>query len=259
MSETSYAYVPEEGFEGFAQELSQGAWALIDTKDFGGAGQAAAKSLCDAPLQITWKLRVAWVLAELAAARGGADQAKDVDNAWDGTQKRFAGLLAAATHDKDTEKRAAAARLQKAFLLGAGSGQTKLRYQQEVDFGRTQAQLAKEAQHAADIALLGLLGVITEIEEATDALAEAIGHGQGEGRRPSERRRSALGACSTTFAAVADSIAWVTRHGTTADRPRAQALLDALHALAKRYPAPAGTKTQSPGDQATPAGPANDS
>ncbi len=256
MSEPSYAYVPEEGFEGFAQELSQGAWALIDTKDFEGAGQAAAKPLCDAPLQVTWKLRVAWVLVELGAARGGADLAKDVDNAWDGTQKRLAGLLAAGTHDKAHEKRAAAARLQKAFLLGAGSGQTKLRYQQEVDFGRTQAQLAKEAQYAADIALLGLDSLVTEIEEATDALAEAIGHGQGKGRRPSERRRAALGACSTTFAAVADSIAWVIRHGTPADQPRAQALLVSFHALAKRYPAP--PKPQSAADQATPAGPAND-
>ncbi|MDI3282850.1 hypothetical protein [Polyangium sp. 15x6] len=245
MSEPSYAHVPEEGFQSFALELSQGAWALIDTTDYEGGGQAAPKPLCDAPLQVIWKLRVAWALAELGSARGGADTAKDSDGAWDGTQKKLGGLLLAASHDKDPEKRAAAARLQKAFLLGAGTGQTKLRYQQEVDYGRTQVQLAKEAPHAVDIHLLGLEQVITEIEETTDALADAIGHGQGKGRRPSERRRAALGACSTTFAAVADSIAWVLRHGAPGDQPRANALLESLHALARRYPAP------SPEGQAT--------
>ncbi|TKD03203.1 hypothetical protein [Polyangium fumosum] len=256
MSEPSYAHVPEEGFHGFAQELAQGEWALVDSKDFEGGGQGPAKPLCEAPLQVAWKLRIGWTLAELGAARGGADAAKDVDGAWDGTQKKFGGLLLA-SHDKDPEKRAASARLQKAFLLGAGSGQTKLRYQQEVDFGRTQVQLAKEAQHAADIHLLGLDGVIAEIEETTDALADAIGHGQGTGRRPSERRRAALGACSTTFAAVADSIAWAIRCGTPGDQPRAQALLESLHALAKRYPAPA-SGTSTPADQTTSAAPSNE-
>lgn len=241
MSEPSYAHVPEEGFQGFAEELSQGAWGPIETKDYQGGSQAPAKPLCDAPLQVIWKLRITWALAELGAARGGADAAKDADDAWDGTQKKLGGLLLAASHDKDPEKRAAAARLQKAFLLGAGTGQTKLRYQQEVDYGRTQVQLGKEAPHAGDIHLLGLDPMITEIEETTNALADAIGHGQGKGRRPSERRRAALGACSTTFAAVAESIAWAVRRGTPDDQPRANALLESLHALARRYPAPSSS------------------
>jgi hypothetical protein len=238
MTSPSFAHVPEEGFQSFTHELSQGAWALIDTSIYEGPNHTATKSLYDAPIQIGWKLQIAWVLGELTNARGGADGAPEADRNWDGTQKRFAALVSAASHDLDPEKRAAAARLQKALLLGAGAGQTKLKYQQEVDFGRTQLLLAKETQHATDIDTLGLAALIADITQTTDALADAIGHGEGEGRRPSERRRAAIAACSPTFTAVHDSMEWVLEKGLAADRTRAQALLETLHALAKRYPAP---------------------
>ncbi|MRG92245.1 hypothetical protein [Polyangium spumosum] len=243
----SFAHVPEEGFLAFAPLLSEGPWATIDTTSYDGAGQSAAKSLCDAPALVISKLRIARALAELGAARGGADVAKEADTSWDGTQKRLGALLLAASHDPNAEKRAAAARLQKAFLRGTGTGQTKLRYQQEVDFGRTQLELTKEPQHTADITLLDLEGVFGEIQQSTDALADAIGHGEGTGRRPSERRRAAVAACASTFTTVADALAWTQKYGTADDLPRTQALLESLFALAKRYPAPSsGTTTQPP-------------
>ncbi|MDI3290480.1 hypothetical protein [Polyangium sp. 15x6] len=248
MSAPSFAHVPEEGFQAFVQALSDGPWALIDTTSYQAAGSSSsAKSLSDAPVQITWKLRLTWALAALGAARGGADAAKDADIAWDTTQKRLGALLLAATHDPNPDKRAAAARLQKAFLRGAGTSQTNLRYQQEVDFGRAQLELTKQPQHTADITLLDLETVIAEIQQSTDALADAIGHGEGTGRRPSERRRAAVAACAAAFSEVVDSIAWIHAHGAPDDLPRTQPLLESLHALAKRYPAPSpGTITPAP-------------
>lgn len=254
MAFSSFAHVPEEGFQSFMHELSQGEWGLIDTSTYEGPNHKTIKSLCEAPIQIGWKLQIAWVLGELADARGGADSATEVDHHWDGTQKKFAALVSAASHDLDPEKRAASARLQKALLLGAGTGQTKLKYQQQVDFGRAQLLLAKETQHTTDIDTLGLAALIAEIMQTTDALADAIGHGQGAGRRPSERRRAAIAACSTTFSNVQASIAWVLEKGLAADHTKAQALLEPLHALAKRYPAPE-TQATTPAPEGVPATP----
>lgn len=258
MTSLSFAHVPEEGFQAFLHELSQGEWALIDTTSYEGANHTAAKSLVDAPLQIGWKLQIAWALGQLAHARSGADSAAEADLNWDGTQKRFAALVTAATHDLQPEKRAAGARLQKALLLGSGTAQTKLKYQQEVDFARTQLQMAKEPQHAADIAMLGLGTLITDIAQTTDALALAIGHGEGTSRRPSERRRVMLGACSTTFSTVAAGMTWVIENGLPEDDKRARALLETLQALAARYPAPQTPTAQPPAPQTptTPAPPA---
>jgi hypothetical protein len=254
MTSPSFAHVPEEGFQSFTHELSQGAWALIDTSSYEGPNHTATKSLYDAPIHIGWKLQIAWILGKLADVRSGADGAAEADRNWDGTQKRCAALLSAAANELDPEKRAAAARLQKVLLLGAGAKQTKLKYQQEVDFGRTQLLLAKETQHAADIVTLGLTGLMADIALTTDTLAEAIGHGQGLAHRPSERRRAAVVACSATFAAVEGSIAWVLDKGLATDRTKAQALVETLHALAARYAAPE-THAAAPGPAVPPAAP----
>jgi len=247
MAAPSFAHVTEEGFQSFSHELSKGEWALIDIKPFEGPNRTAAKSLLDAPLQVVWKLRLNWIIGGLADARGGADVAAEADTVWDSGQRRLSALLSAAALDPDAQKRAAAERLKKAFLKGAGEGQTRLRYQQEVDFGRMQEESAKETQNAADIALLGLGGVFAEIAQSTDALASAIGHGQGKGYRPSERVRVAVNACSLTFSSVEEVISLVAEKGIPTDRTRAQALLATLHALAKRYPAPsAGASAEAP-------------
>ncbi|MRG96073.1 hypothetical protein [Polyangium spumosum] len=245
MAAPSFAHVPEEGFKSFAQELSQGAWALIDTKPYAGPGDTKAKSLGDAPLLVTCKLRLTWVIAELVSARGGADSAQAADDAWDSAQRRGQSLLHAATLDPSPDRRAAATRLQKALMKGTGTAQTKLRYQQEVDYGRTQLSLANEPQNAADIDLLGLGGWLVEVEQATESLAEAIGYEQGTGRRPFQRRRAALSACSTNFVVVENELAWALRHGDEADHKRVSALLESLHGLARRYPPPAPAKPEA--------------
>lgn len=255
MTAPSFAHVTEEGFESFTHGLSQGAWALIDTSTYEGPNHTSTKSLVDAPIQVGWKLQIRWILGALADARSGADIASGADGTWDGTQRRFDSLLSASSNDLDPEKRAAASRLQKALMLGSGTKQTKLKYQQEVDFARTQLLLAKEPQHAADIVTLGLTGVIADIALTTDALADAIGHGQGTSRRPSERRRAAVAACSATFSAVYSSIAWVLEKGLPADKTTAQALLETLQALATRYPAP-GTPPAAPAPEGAPTAPA---
>ncbi|MBK9264742.1 MAG: hypothetical protein IPM54_33780 [Polyangiaceae bacterium] len=209
----------------------------------------AAKSLVDAPLVVACKLRITWVLDELVSADGGSDSAEAADDGWDATQRKGGGLLYAASHDKDAAKRAAAGRLQKAFMKGAGSGQTKMKYHQEVDFGRNQLVLAKEPQNAADIALLGMEAWLVEVEEATETLATATGYGEGTARRPYERKRAALSACSATFADVERQLAWVIRHGHETDHKRARALLESLHGLANRYPAPSHAKSAEPAQE----------
>jgi hypothetical protein len=169
--------------------------------------------------------------------RDGAGAAKDLDRAWDGAQKRFAGLVGVAAADDNGEKRAAAARIQKMLLLGAGEGQTNLSYQQEIDFGRKQVASAAQGQMGADIALLGLANAIADIAKATDALAVAIGYGQSA-NRPSDRLRAATAACASTFASVSEQLAWAAVHGAVGeDRERAVRLIAPLNALWSRYPA----------------------
>jgi hypothetical protein len=252
MAAYAFGAVIEDGFISFTTDLAEGEWSLIDTSTYEGPGRTALKPLCDAPAAVVWKLQLSWAIGALIAAKAGAAGAKDCDKAWDTIQKRIKALLSVALTDADPQKRAAAERLQKGLLLGAGTAQTNLNYHQEVDFARKQLVTVSEGQPAADVALLGLAPTMAEVAATTDALAVAIGHGEGDDR-PSERVRAALSACSATFGAVATQIAHLTTKGQVgADRERAQDLLKPLAALLARY-APAAAAPAAPADP--PAGP----
>lgn len=175
-------------------------------------------------------------------------------SSWDSTQKRLKALLDAAAVHPDAQVREAAERLRKALLLGAGEAQTKLKYQQEVDFGRQQVELASSSQVAADIALIGLGSVIDDIRDTTEALANAIGHGTSP-QILSKQLQAATTSCRATFASVATDLAWIIDHGTLdINRARATKLRAPLEALAARYPAPSTTTTPAEtDDDATPA------
>lgn len=251
-----FGNVNPEGFLGFAAELEQGEWATIDVSSIEGPDRTALKPLCDTPTAIGWKLSLKWVIGGLADARDGAGSAKDLDRIWDALQKKFAALVKAAENDTDAAKRAAAGRLRKTLLRGAGAGQTKYAYQQEVDLGREQVLAAAGGQTAADVALLGLGSLFAEIDAATQDLAAAIGHGEGSDR-PSERFRAAVADCAAVFASVSGRIAWTAANGQPGeDRQRAEQLLEPLAALVARYPAAATAAATPPATPAPPPAPA---
>jgi hypothetical protein len=186
MGSLSFTYVHQEGLTSFNTDLAADAWAAVDTTPWEGPNKTGAKPLGDAPVVVVHKLRLTWGIAGIVEAIGGASTAKECDKTWDGAQKPLRALIAAASAGSDQAKRDAGSRLQKTLLLGAGEKQTTLKYQQEVDFGRKQALLIASGQGAADVALLGLGGVMDEIEKATEALSIAIGHGESSAR-PFER------------------------------------------------------------------------
>lgn len=124
------------------------------------------------------------------------------------------------------------------MLLGNGTAQTTLPYDEEVDFGRKQVALAASEAVAADIALLKLEARIEQIEAATEKLAEAMGRGGG-GRKGARslRVREAIGACVVAFNSVHEDIAWfIERLAEGKERKQMQALLAPLEALLARYP-----------------------
>ncbi len=174
------------------------------------------------------------------------------DAEWDSAQRALNLCLATAAEHKDPAVREAAGRLRGALLKGAGTEQTTLSYDEEVDYGRQQLLRAAKDPLAADAKKIpGLRDHLARIDEATEALAKAIGRGPGQKRAaaPSKRLREAMSACVTAFNAIHDEIAWTVEH-TPPGKVRDH--LEALHApflaLLDRYPPPA----KSSGEGGTP-------
>ncbi|MBK9259552.1 MAG: hypothetical protein IPM54_06900 [Polyangiaceae bacterium] len=231
MSQLSFAYVPQAGFSSFGATLSSNPWALVDASAY----DDPAKPLWDAPMLVVIKVRMKRSVHGLLVAIAGAGGAKGCDRVWDGCQKQLNGMLGVFAASNDSVKRDAATRLQKTLLLGAGEGQTQLRYQEEVDFGRKQVALVSHGQGAADVALLGLSPMMTEIAAATEALAAVIGHGTTTAP-PHMRRAKATAACSMTFGWAAESLEWIIEHGGNApEREIAMAMHASLKDLVERY------------------------
>lgn len=233
MSQPSFAYVPHSGFAAFGATLSTSPWSLVDTSAYNDP----AKPLWDAPLLVAVKIRVSRAVHGVLVASMGAGSARTCDQTWDGCQKRLNHGIGIHLASADTTKRDAAMRLKSMLLLGAGEGQTRLRYQEEVDFGRKQIALVASGQGAADVALLGLASTMNEIQVATEALAQAIGHGETVAA-PHARRIKATASCVLTFGWAAEYLDWmVSQAGPGDERALAMSLLDSLQELAARYPA----------------------
>ncbi len=251
MADVSFAYVPAEGFTAFGAELRAGTWGNIDVSEYVGADGRTAKALCDAPTTVVMKLQMNAVIAAMLGSLKSAGSAKTCDEHWDETERRLGVMISAAMLSKDPLQRTAAERLHKWLLLGDGAGQTNLKYQQEVDFGRKQIELSSQSVCAADIALLGLGEFMADIATATTALAEAIGHGM-TGHAPSRRKSAATVACRNAFSTVAKQLDWVIENGLPGpDKEQAITLRAPLIELAARYPAkPVTTKVHA--EQAPP-------
>ncbi|MEI7894679.1 MAG: HD domain-containing phosphohydrolase [Myxococcales bacterium] len=117
--------------------------------------------------------------------------------------------------DPDANKRAAALRLQKLLLRGGGTGQTRLKYQQEVDFGREQIKAAAKDEAAKDITLLAIDTLMASIHTATENLAGSIGHGETD-QRPSEQVRGAKAECAAACIWAVHTLTRLGNRGTVA-------------------------------------------
>ena len=203
MARYGYSYVTDRGFASFTGDLSDGAWKDVSIKkhDSEADPPIAKASLIDAPLPVVWKLRATWGIRALVSAMGiaTADHLIALDAEWDSSQRALNLALLALAEHKDAEHRAGAERLRTALLLGAGTGQTQLSYEKEVDFGRAQLGLADKAPLSADVKAAGLMPHLARIREATEALAQGVGRKSGQTRTGSRARRirDALAACST--------------------------------------------------------------
>lgn len=242
MARLGYGSISAKAFIAFGVDLKDGTWAPLDDAPHKLPGGGIKASALGAPLPVLWKLRLTTSIAALEGAVG-SEAITEVDAAWDSAQRRLHYELLARTEDADAAMKAAAARLRGLLLIGGGSGQTALDYDAEVDFGRQQLALAKEAKAAADVALLGLEARLTEAAEATERLAAAIGRRAGQARQgaPSDLRREAVAACARAFNAVHEDLDfYLGALEKGPDRERVRELRAPLEALLARSASPAG-------------------
>ena len=238
MTAFGYSYVSDKAFVAFSHDLSEGAWKSVSIAKYDTPDQLLLSFAHDAPLPVLWKLRITWVLASLKHALGSG-KLDELDGAWDSVQRRIHHRLAENEESRDGEVRQAATRLRARLLDGGTTGQTMFGYDEEVDFGRQQVELAKEAQVASDIKKLKLGELLTEIAEATEALAKGTGRKAGMKRAgaPSAQQREAVTACSAAFNGVHDDIAWFIEHTPSGpERDRYTQLQAPFEALLARNP-----------------------
>ena len=193
MTAYGYSYVSDKAFVAFSHDMQEGPWKSVSIARYDTPDQLLVPSAFDAPLPVLWKLRIAWVLATLKQALGSG-KLDELDGAWDSVQRRVHHRLAENEESRDPEIRQAAERLRGRLLDGGTTGQTMLGYDEEVDFGRQQVELAKDAQVASDIKKLKLGELLAKIAEATEALAKGTGRKAGMTRAgaPSAQQREAL-------------------------------------------------------------------
>jgi hypothetical protein len=251
MTRYGYGYVPDKGFVSLLNDLSEGAWKDIPFKKYDNPDQQLTPALVEGPLLIFWKLRASWAIATLREALGAGSAILDqLDADWDSTQRKLNFTLGSAGEDEDPEKRDAAERLRGALLLGNGTAQTKLSWEEEVDFGRQQVTLTNAGPLADDARLIGLQPTLKAVAKTTEALAEGLGRNPDHKRvgTRSARVREALAGCAACFNTIHNEITWVLDHtddGPT--RARFSQMLSPLQALVERYASRTGA---TPGDPA---------
>ena len=257
MTAYGYSYVSDKAFVAFSHDMQEGPWKGVSIAKYDTPDQILAPSAFDAPLSVLWKLRIAWVLAALKQALGSV-KLDQLDGAWDSVQRRIHHRLAENEESREPEIREAAGRLRARLLDGGTTGQTMLGYDEEVDFGRQQVEIAKEAQVASDIKKLKLGDLLAEIAGTTEALAKGTGRKTGMKRAgaPSAQQREALTACSAAFNGVHDDIAWFIEHTKAGpERDKYVELQAPFEALLARNPPRVGPVKAAPA-MAAPAAPA---
>lgn len=259
MAGNGYSFVSPMGFIAFRHDLAEGEWKNVVIKKYDAADQMPSASLLEAPRIVTWKLRACWALDTLSEVLGAAsaEVLAELDRQWDSTQRRAYHFLGAAVEDKDVAKREAAVRLSAVLLAGNGTAQIIFSHDDEVDFGRQQVELASKGSLADDAKAIGLAPLLKEIQATTEALAKGLGRGPGQKRAGarSRRLRDAMAACSVSFNAIHDELAWTGEHTPAgATRKLLEDLRAPFEALLARFPPPAtaekGEDVAADGDEA---------
>lgn len=253
MASFGYGNLTDRAYVGFEPVLEQDAWKSVVTQSYDSVTADNVAALMVAPLLVNYKLRLRLSIGSIIAALG-ATPLTQLDESWDGSQRRLFHRIAIHLDARDRDTRAAAERLSSQLLLGTGVAQTQLDFDAEVDFGRKQIALTQEGGPLAeDAKKLGLTDALAEVQAATEALAAGLGRDTAGGRKaPSRRLREALNECSAAFNAVHDGLAWLIDHAPPGpERDQLVALVTPLERLLERN-APAPVK------EATPAEPAKD-
>lgn len=266
MAQFGYGYVPEKGFIAFTRDLSSGAWhAVVIPKKLDPAAERwHATALMDLPRVVYWKLRASSAIEWLRAALGvgTAEVLEALDGNWDRLQRRLNHRIGDAEEDSKATHREAAKRLRGQLLSGNGTAQTNISYDEEIDFGWNQVELASKGATAEYVKLLGLGDLLHEINAATNDLAKGLGRTPGQKRTAPRfaRVRAALAECAGVFNGVHDDIAWAVAHSEPGpEQDQLKALLQPFEGLLERYPAPVkGEPTGSPGGGETSPGGGND-
>lgn len=241
MASFGYGTVADRGFVGFERELDGGAWKAISTKKYEDDWEKGAALLLDAPHPVVWKLRLRRGIGAIVAALGTVPLTT-LDAGWDAAQRRLFHRVAIGVDSEDPAVRAAADRARAQLLSGAGTAQTQLDYDDEVDFGRQQIKLTSDGGPlAADAKKLDLAGALSDVAKTTEALAKGLGRAEGGKRKPPSRQlREAVAACAASFTAVHEQIAWfISETPPGPERDHLASLLAPLDDLLARRAAPA--------------------
>jgi hypothetical protein len=238
MAGRGFTYVKEKGFLSLIPDLKDGArWKDIPTP---------ATPLYKHPFAVHAKGRVLAALNALLAARG-VGTLDTADSAWDRVERRFYHTISAVAHGDDAKQRAAASRLlgDQAIFSGNGTAQTQLPAGEERDFGREQVLLLR-GKYKDEVALLGVEASVSEIEEATEALSNAMGMGLGQGMlmgMPSRKDQTAAAvtecrqACNFALSGLTYALS---QDLSPEERKEVEGLAAPFVALLERYPAPKG-------------------
>jgi hypothetical protein len=234
---TPYAFskVSDKGFISLEVDLTEGEWAKLP----GPSANSEPPSLLEMNPPRAWKHLLVISIATLVDALGLGPDRLAADQAFDTSQRQLHHKTALDADDPDPEIRAAAQRVRAALLLGQGTAQTNLSFQEEVDFGLKQLALASRPPLKDDCDRLQLAPLLARIEAATFTLARAIGRPLGQPPQPdaprSVRIRSALSTCASTCRTILNEIDLFTRLSSPNDQRILAALRAPLDALLSRY------------------------
>ena len=222
-----FTQVSGDGFVGAEGPIKKAGWDKVpgDREGSNASAQGLAAGLIFGGIE--------GVKQALAPLDRGA-----LDKSWDRGQQR----LTAATLLKQTDPDQAvvkAADLIAATLLweGGALGQTKLSYEDEVDFGLRQIELSKRADIAAALQAAGLETIFGEASAATKELEAGLNRApdQRKALAPAAALRAATRECARRFTlaySMIEELAAITDSGPDADHLRA--LLTPLDQLAQR-------------------------
>lgn len=226
MADHGYGSVDEVGFLAFEVELGEAPFVAHAIKK--------APGLKASVLEVHyWTL-----LSVLVALRAGVTSQEEgpgaLDVPFDGSQRSLRNVLLLHVQGADAKKAEAATTVFAGLLSGkSGLAQTRLTLEREVEFGRAQVSLARSAPYAALIKLLGIEAYIDAVDEATEALAAALGKVPGSSALVArgERRRVALTACRSAFQSVHASLVAARPHADEALGAVIDAWIAALDAI----------------------------